>query len=253
MVMFTRSMAAKRAPLFGLPHDVVVEIAGHVAASSRRPMDDLSSIRASCKAMHAACSDPAVARQVALENETAMKWDDNARYDTLVERLAAAGNPEACFATGMAFIFAHRNAQQGAAALGRAAAAGHKAAAYVLGLLLYRVDGARDAAKHYIATVEGDVVDGAGCEDGEAKWSNRECRRSRTQALLALRDATWKMTGLRVWAATALPEDGHRCTASGCGLPEGWSGDAVFCSDVCRIRYEYVEFFSLVTLPVSAS
>ncbi|TVU21977.1 hypothetical protein EJB05_31649, partial [Eragrostis curvula] len=251
MVMLTRSMAAKRPPLFGLPHDVVVEIAGHVAASSARPMDDLRSIRATCKAMNAACSDPAVARRVALENETATKWDETERYRALVARLAAAGNPEACFITGMALIFVHRNAQQGAAALDRAAAAGHKAAAYVLGLLLYRVDGGRDVAKQYIAQVEGDVVDGEG--QAKAKWSNRECRRCRTQGLLALRDATWKMAGPRVRAVIALPEDGHRCTARGCGLSEHWSGDAVFCSDGCRIRHEYAEFFLLVTLPASAS
>ncbi|KAK3163858.1 hypothetical protein QOZ80_1AG0009330 [Eleusine coracana subsp. coracana] len=246
MVVLTRSMAAKRKrPAFELPHDVVVEIAGHVAASSPRPMDDLTSIRATCKAMRAACSDPGVARRVALEKEAAMKWAETGRYNALVARLAAAGNPEACFIMGLALVFAHRRVHQGALLLDRAAAAGHKAAAYVLGLLFYR---AANAAKRYIAQVEGDDdVDGEG-----AKKTNRECSRCREQAVVALREVTWKMAGPRGMVDTTLPEDGHRCAAPrGCGLPEGWSGHAVFCSDGCRIRHEYVHFFSLVSLPVS--
>ncbi|KAK3160321.1 hypothetical protein QOZ80_1BG0058010 [Eleusine coracana subsp. coracana] len=248
MVVLTRSMAAKRKrPAFELPHDVVVEIAGHVAASSSRPMDDLTSIRATCKAMRAACSDPGVA----LEKEAAMKWAETGRYHALMARLAAAGNPEACFIMGLALVFAHRRVHQGALLLDRAAAAGHKAAAYVLGLLFYRAaaaanaEAARDAAKRYIAQVEGD-------DDVAAKKTNRECSRCREQAFVALREVTWKMAGPRGMVDTTLPEDGHRCAASrGCGLPEGWSGDAVFCSDGCRIRHEYVQFFSLVSLPVS--
>ena len=40
--------------------------------------------------------------------------------------------------------------------LERAAVAGHKAAAYVLGLLLYTASEAPDVGKHYISQVEGE-------------------------------------------------------------------------------------------------
>ena len=54
--------------------------------------------------------------------------------------------------------------------------------------------------------------------------------------------AAWKkMAGPlgRVWA---LSEDGHRCTSTGCGV-SGWDDYTVFCSDDCRIRHEYANFF----------
>ncbi|KAL6626712.1 hypothetical protein ACP70R_030438 [Stipagrostis hirtigluma subsp. patula] len=247
MVVVTRSMTAKRAPL-ALAHDVVVEIAGAVAASSPRPMDDLCSIRATCKAMYEACNDRAVGRRVALEREAAMKWSETGRYHAVVDHLAGAGNPEACFLVGLTLIFAHRCAPEGAAWLDRAAAAGHKAAAYVLGLLLYGVSECRGVAEQYIRLVEGE----AGDVDGGGKCkTNRECVRCRNQALGAVREVTWKMAGPPALAAAALPEDGQRCTVTGCGSTEGWDDSAVFCSDGCRIRHEHAKFFSLVSRQAS--
>lgn len=38
------------------------------------------------------------------------------------------------------------------------------------------------------------------------------------------------------------------CNGSGCGVDEGWTRDCTFfCSDGCRIRHEYYEFFSRVS------
>ena len=46
--------------------------------------------------MYKASKARAVGTRVALEQEEAMKWQDNERYLTVVNHLAA-GNPEACF------------------------------------------------------------------------------------------------------------------------------------------------------------
>ncbi|KAL6847888.1 hypothetical protein ACP4OV_022016 [Aristida adscensionis] len=219
-------------------------------------MDDLRSIRATCKAMHAACKERAVGRRVALEREAAMKWSETGRYHAVVAHLAAAGNPEACFLVGLNLLFARRRVRQGAEWLATAAAGGHRAAAYVLGVLLYGVAECRDAAEQHIRQVEGEAVDVAGAgDDGGACKTNRECVLRRKQAVGAVREVTWKMAGppgRLATAAAALSEDGHRCTASGgCGSTEGWGDHAVFCSDGCRIRHEYIKFFSLVSLPAS--
>ena len=94
--------------------------------------------------MYKASKERAVGMCVALEREEAMKWLDNDRYLAVVNHLAGAGNPEACFIVGLALIFAPQDMQRSLVFLERAAVAGHKAAAYVLGL------GRRDA-RHWKA------------------------------------------------------------------------------------------------------
>ena len=47
--------------------------------------------------MYKASKARAVGRCVALEREKTMKWLDNERYLAIVNHLAGAGNPEACF------------------------------------------------------------------------------------------------------------------------------------------------------------
>ena len=191
--------------------------------------------------MYNACKEGAVGRRVALEREEAMKWLDNGRYVAVVNHLAGAGNPEACFIVGLALVFAPQDMQHGLVFLERAAVADHKAAAYVLGLLLYTAGETRDVGKHYIRQVEGEPA-GGGCET--AKRTNRECRRCHRLAADMIEAAAWGKAGPlgRVWA---LSEDGHRCTSTGCGV-SGWDDYAVFCSDDCRIRHEYASFFANV-------
>ena len=111
--------------------------------------------------MYKASKARAVGRRVALEREAAMKWQDNERYLTVVNHLAGAGNPEACFIVGLALVFAPQDMQRGLVFLERAAVADHKAAAYVLGLLLYTAGETRDVGKHYIRQVEGEPAAGA--------------------------------------------------------------------------------------------
>ncbi|RLN22440.1 hypothetical protein C2845_PM07G02010 [Panicum miliaceum] len=262
MVVVTRSMAARRASLVhALPHDMAVEIAGRVAATSPRPVGDLRSLRASCRAMRAACGDRSVGRRVALEREAAMLWSDSERYLAVVGSLSGAGNPEACFLSGVALAFAHRCARPGAELLGRAAAAGHKVAAYVLALVLYKAGGASDVARRHIRQVEGEAAEAGG--GGGYKYnkktatrrSNQECVRCRAQAVAAVQQATWKMAELSdpVPEVVAPPEDegSHLCTASGCGVREAWCEWSIFCSEDCRIRYECAMFFSQLPLTVA--
>jgi hypothetical protein len=53
-------------------------------------------------------------------------------------------------------VFTHQGRESGLALLEKAAAAGKKNAAYVLGIVLYDADDTRDAAKHFIDQVEAD-------------------------------------------------------------------------------------------------
>jgi len=268
MVVVTRSMAARRASLaHALPHDMAVEVAGRVAATSPRPVHDLQSLRASCRAMRAACGDRAVGRRVALEREAAaMLWSDAERYLAVVGSLSATGNPEACFLAGVALVFAHRRARpRGAELLGQAAAAGHKVAAYVLALVLYKAGDASGAATRHIRQVEGEAAEaagggvgvGGGCSKNTTTWwSNEECVRCRAHAVEAVRQATWKMAELEAPVPAVVappPEDdvSHGCTVSGCGSREAWCDWCVFCSEDCRIRYECDMFFSQLPLTVA--
>ncbi|KAJ1282652.1 hypothetical protein BS78_03G068300 [Paspalum vaginatum] len=255
-MVLTRSMAARRT-LLALPHDIVVEIAGHIAASSPQPMEDICSLRATCQATHAACKEGAVGRRVALEREHTMRWFEHDRYLALVRNLAGAGNPEACFVLGLTLVFTQGRTGLGTDRLKRAAVAGHKAAAYVLGVLCYTNGETRDDAKRYIRQIEAETapdgggVHGHGCK--AAMKTNRECIRWRDQAVHAIREVTWRMDREMVPVPVAPPEDeddGQHCEGSGCGVPDGWnSGCAVFCSEGCRIRHEYFQFFSRVSLP----
>ena len=159
---------------------------------------------------------------------------------------------------GLTLVFAQQRctAPAGTEWLRRAAAAGHKIAAYVLGVLHYHY-GDKDAER-YIRQVEGEAAsDGDiahGCKQLASGRTNRECVRCRSQAVQAVRDVTWKVDGMMVPVPVPAPaeEGGQGCKSSGCGVPEGWAGGcAVFCSDGCRTRHEYSEFFSRVSLPVT--
>uniref|UniRef100_A0A0E0FG30 At2g35280-like TPR domain-containing protein n=1 Tax=Oryza nivara TaxID=4536 RepID=A0A0E0FG30_ORYNI len=113
-----------------------------------------------------------------------MKWVENERYLAIVNHLVAVGNPDACFIVGVTLDMA-----QGLFLLDKAATAGHKTAAYVLGLLLYKSDEARATGKKYISQVEGDG-DEAATTDAGNKRTNQECRRCRKIAEDAVQEQT---------------------------------------------------------------
>jgi hypothetical protein len=259
MVVLTRSMAAARhaSLTHALPPDMAVEIAGCVAATSQRPVDDLASLRATCRVMRVACGDRAVGRRVALERQAgAMRWSDHERYLAFVGSLSGAGNPEACFLSGITLVFAHRCDGAGLELLAQAAAAGHKVAAYVLAVLLYGKDNgatAGDVARRHIKEVEGEeAADGSGDVVVSNRRSNTECVRCRGHAVEAVRQVTWNMANLPKAAVVALPlDDSNQCKAKGCGTPNPWCNSAVFCSEDCRMRHECTMFISQLPLAVA--
>lgn len=102
--------------------------------------------------MRMACMERVVASNVALEREESMRWEQPNRYLALVDNLAAAGNPEACFLLGVKRVFTlGLTDSTGTTYLRRAAAANHKLAAYVLSVLHY----GNKEAEQYIRQVEG--------------------------------------------------------------------------------------------------
>ncbi|KAF0896089.1 hypothetical protein E2562_018204 [Oryza meyeriana var. granulata] len=127
--------------------------------------------------MHAATKERDVGRRVSLERLDRMKWLENERYLAVVNHLVGAGNPGACFIVGVTLVFASQDIKQGLLFLDKAASAGHKAAAYVLGLLLYKSDEAHATGKKYISQVEGD--DGEAVAGAGARRTNRECQQCR--------------------------------------------------------------------------
>ncbi|KAF8738158.1 hypothetical protein HU200_013985 [Digitaria exilis] len=217
--MATRSASSSPSLVHALPHDMAVEIAGHVAATSPLPMEDLRSLRASCQAMRAACSNRDVGRRVALEREAAaMRWADHDRY------LAVAA-----YVLGvLLYTYNTDNA----------------------------VD---DVARRHMRQVEGDEEVASGDDDVAIcqDQANSECVRCRAQAVEAVSQATWKMAPELPKTTTVsnmvTPEEdaSHRCEVSGCGAREAWSDSAVFCSEECRIRHECAMFISQLPLTVA--
>ena len=63
-------MAAWRHPtshLLALPDELAIEIAGHFAVTSERPMDDIRSLRVACSSMRHICGNPTIGRRMALD------------------------------------------------------------------------------------------------------------------------------------------------------------------------------------------
>uniref|UniRef100_K3ZM59 F-box domain-containing protein n=1 Tax=Setaria italica TaxID=4555 RepID=K3ZM59_SETIT len=126
--------------LIDLPMEVLINIAGHVAATSLQPMDDLHNLRVVYRVMHRACGDPSVGRRVALLRTywEDMQWNELDRYYILLALLVGVGNPEACTIKGI---------------LSHVAAGGHDVGAYLYTLMMYRNNGGGaddDIVKMYI-------------------------------------------------------------------------------------------------------
>lgn len=105
----------------------------------------------------------------------------NDRYLELVDNLAAVGNLEACFVRGLMLVFAKRCMHDGTQCLAQAAAADHKVAAYVLGVLHYCY-GEKQEAKPYIRQVEGEDEGGVamGASRAAARPTKSVCRVAHT-------------------------------------------------------------------------
>jgi hypothetical protein len=82
--------------LMVLPNEVQINIAGHLAATSERPMDDLRSLWVTCLSMHRICDDPAIAWRMAVDQCRPSLSNDCVNYFTLLARLTQFGNLEGC-------------------------------------------------------------------------------------------------------------------------------------------------------------
>ena len=101
-----------------LPMEVAVQIAGHLAAMSVSPMDDLRSLRATCRFLCGVTRDRAVGQCIDVRRFTAaMLWNNIAAYATHLAHLTDISNPEACYVTGMNNAFSKGTLRPGHASL----------------------------------------------------------------------------------------------------------------------------------------
>ncbi|CAN6308944.1 unnamed protein product [Urochloa humidicola] len=154
-----------------LPDDLAISVAGLLAASSPDPMQDLRSLRRSCKWMCQVCKSRHVAKSIpvqhALERElfAVPHYGRDYRND-LIAKLAEAGIEEACFRDGLRNVFDVYRSELDCPLdnLKSAADKGHNLAAYLLALCLYRRNGGAvddEKAKELIRKLEGEDGPGA--------------------------------------------------------------------------------------------
>ena len=93
-----------------LPIDMQIEITGHLAVTSDRPMDDLHSLWATCLSMRHIYGHPAVGQHLALDRFRRGRMSANlVNYYALLASLTQVGNPEALFLTGIQTIFMEKH------------------------------------------------------------------------------------------------------------------------------------------------
>jgi hypothetical protein len=138
-------MSSRQLPLslVVLPTEVNIDIISHLAATSKRAMDDFRSLRATCREMRRVCNNAAVGWRVALERfAVELQWNDRKGYDALLDFLTRIRNPEACLLSGMDILFGENyTSRSSIAKLEEAAQAGHNVAAYIAAMVLYRANG----------------------------------------------------------------------------------------------------------------
>uniref|UniRef100_K3YZK0 F-box domain-containing protein n=1 Tax=Setaria italica TaxID=4555 RepID=K3YZK0_SETIT len=234
--------------LVALPTEVAIEIAGHLAATLERPMDDLHSLRETCLFMRRVCSDRAVGRRVALDRfKHAMLWNKPARYAILPTRLTQVGNPKASFLTEMRVIFGETCSPQPCLDdLTRAATGEHNVVAYLVALFLYMNNGGvgdDDTTRWYVRRVEGEEQSVASGDSKPTKMrmlSNKGCQLCHEQTAKVVHQTTWRKGG-ELLPPTLVHGD-ILCTGSSCGVTKGWPQITLFCSKDCRIHREIVLF-----------
>ncbi|RCV21709.1 hypothetical protein SETIT_4G159300v2 [Setaria italica] len=213
-------MAAKRhrPSVAALPIEVAIKIAGHLAAISERPMDDLRSLRVICSLMRRVWDE--------------MSWNEPARYAALVPRLTLIGNPNAYFLTGIVEFFReHHGPHPSFYELSLATVGGHNVPAYLVALILYRNNGGAgddDIAKRYVRRVEGEEDSAASSGVGPMRLSNEGCRLCRDEAGEGLSPGPVRCD--------------FSCASGSCGVPFDWPQKTLFCNEDCRIRQEIILF-----------
>ncbi|CAO2045299.1 unnamed protein product [Urochloa humidicola] len=242
-----------------LPDDLAISVAGLLAASSPDPMQDLRSLRRSCKWMCQVCKSRHVAKSIPVQH--ALEWElfvvahyDRDYRNDLIGKLAEAGNEEACFRDGLRVVFDVYQKELDCPLnnLESAADKGHNLAVYLLALCLYRRNGGAvddEKEKELIRKLEGEDGLGAAAAGGggvRQRWTNRACVVACLQTAVAAE--TYDLPYINNWVPIAKPERVFAHIAGGnCGhLPgmEQWDQSTEFCSEDCRIRFECETFFN---------
>ncbi|RLM79493.1 hypothetical protein C2845_PM12G13350 [Panicum miliaceum] len=243
-------MSSTPALIADLPTEVAIQIAGHLAAASVRPMDEPRALWGTYCFMRRMCRDPEVSQCILVERlADDMAWYDPDGYAALLGRLALVGNPEACFITGMHVVFRGpliRPLPLLDENLERAARGSHKVVAYVATVLLYMANGSAgisDTARQYMTqavAVEESVAAPAG--SGGTMLSNEQCYKGRRRAVDVIWRGRWRWPLKHVAPAPMrayLP-----CASENCGafVRLEWPkfGCRFFYSEDCWIRNQAI-------------
>uniref|UniRef100_K3ZLW1 F-box domain-containing protein n=1 Tax=Setaria italica TaxID=4555 RepID=K3ZLW1_SETIT len=183
--------------LTDLPMEVLI-IVGDVAVTSFKPMEDLSNIRAVCRVMERACSDPSIGQRMAMLQiyREGLGWRDPDRYYNLLTLLVGVANPQACTLKGIADLFGSTDPSLNE--LSRATAGGHNVGAYLYALMLYRKNVGTmndNIAKMYIRHLECDDDSVAIGSAGPNKLRNDGCWVFREESAYLVNSVTWRMHG----------------------------------------------------------
>ncbi|KAG2598517.1 hypothetical protein PVAP13_5KG343300 [Panicum virgatum] len=144
-----------------LPEEMLVEVATHVAASSSSPMADLHRLRGACTLVRDRVYGAPLVRRSLNLSRTLRQPEDAETRKRLITNTYAAGNLEAIFINGMRVFFGHHVAALQASLddLDQAARGGHRLAAYMLAMVLWRANSGAEAdlrAKQLLAEVADD-------------------------------------------------------------------------------------------------
>ncbi|KAG2560928.1 hypothetical protein PVAP13_8KG195103 [Panicum virgatum] len=236
-------------PTSSLPvllEEMLVEVAARVAASSCSPMADLRRLRGVCTLVRdKVCGAPLVRCSLNL-GRALWQSEDAETSERLMANTYAAGNLEAIFIKGMRVYFGHhsRALQASLDDLDQAAHGGHKPAAYMLAMVLWRANSGAEAdlwAKHLLAEVADDDPAIVVCSD---RWVSGP----HAHAFATLWMFVWPPNSPQP-APMPRPvprDDDHQCASPRWGWITGWCGAPTghdglfhwcyFCSDECRIR-----------------
>ncbi|XP_047076281.1 uncharacterized protein LOC124686360 [Lolium rigidum] len=218
----------------GLPSDILVEVTARIAGESTTPLNDIVSLRRSCKVFRDATAAREVGRCMAVQREWRLHWWDKARFLSVLRRCAASGNPDASYILGLEEICNRRRKASGLLHLRRAMEHGHPVAAYTIGMIMLRDSLDLEGIEQAMEYLEG----------GSASRirSNIKIASVRREAASVMRRLT-----MRRWKRA---EPTAPCTEPLCGkmeeTAEAWDEaddeQRRFCSRMCRWRHEYRRF-----------
>ena len=149
---------APTSSLLVLPEEMLVEVAARIAASSSSPMADLRRLRGTCALVRDMVCGAALVRRSLNLSRALQQTDDAETHERLIANTYAAGNLEARFIQGMRVFFRQHGGALHAPLddLDHAACDGHKPAAYMLAMVLWRANSGAEAdlrAKQLLAEV----------------------------------------------------------------------------------------------------